>query len=87
MKYKKPEMFVYSEEDVAEWAISPKVVQQNLPLVACGRSNPVDCMCTSRGSKAEKLNHIQIVACHCTSSGARVSHKAPTMPIQTTKAA
>jgi len=92
MKYKKPEIVVYGEVDATEWAIPQKDSTQHLPLVACGRSSPVGCMCTSSGSKA-KVPHkakevtLPIIACHCTNGGARVSYKVQESSLPAIKAA
>jgi len=70
MTYKKPKIVVYNEGDATEWAVPQKGLPKNVPLVACGRSSPADCHCAAKGSKAFTLT-----TCHCTNSGARVSHK------------
>jgi len=80
MRYERPELVVYGEEDVAEWAVPQKPFPKRLAPVACERSNPADCHCTMGQARAmaPSVGKLRVAtSCHCTMGGSRVTHEIP----------
>ncbi|MDR0306215.1 MAG: hypothetical protein LBI42_05165 [Chitinispirillales bacterium] len=103
MKYRKPELVVHGERDVAEWATPQKEITHHFPAVACkctmGQSKamapqldklrPSACHCTMGQARAmtPPVDKLRPVACHCANGGSRVTYKVQASPVQDAKAA